>query len=89
LDVGCAIGDLSLVLTHFGFPTRAFDFDAQMIEMAQTAKTEDTMFPVFEQLDMRLSDQRYPESYFNTVICFGNTLVHLLTDADTRKFIQE
>jgi glycine/sarcosine N-methyltransferase len=87
LDVGCATGDLSFALTHFGFPTWAFDFDAQMIEIAQNAKQEDAMFPVFEQLDMRLIDQRYPESYFDTVICFGNTLVHLLSDEDIREFV--
>lgn len=87
LDVGCAIGDLSFALTHFGFPTWAFDFDAQMIEIAQNAKQEDSMFPVFEQLDMRLIDERYPEAYFNTIICFGNTLVHLLADEDIRKFV--
>jgi len=45
------------------------------------------MFPVFEQLDMRLIDQRYPESYFDTVICFGNTLVHLLSNDDIRQFL--
>jgi len=88
LDVGCASGDLSFALTHFGFPTWAFDFDAQMIEIAQNAKQEDAMFPVFEQLDMRLIDQRYPESYFDTVICFGNTLVHLLNDDDISQFIK-
>lgn len=88
LDVGCAIGELSFALTHFGFPTWGFDFDAQMIEIAQKAKQEDSMFPVFEQLDMRLIDQHYPESYFDTVICFGNTLVHLLTDDDILKFAQ-
>jgi len=82
LDVGCAIGDLAFALTHFGFPTWAFDFDGQMIEIAQGSKQEDSMFPVFEQLDMRLIDQRYPEAYFNTIICFGNTLVHLLRDED-------
>lgn len=88
LDVGCAIGDLSFALTHFGFPTWAFDFDGQMIEIAQGSKQEDSMFPVFEQLDMRLIDQRYPEAYFNTIICFGNTLVHLLRDEDILQFIQ-
>lgn len=88
LDVGCAIGDLSFALTHFGFPTWGFDFDAQMIEIAKNANQEDSMFPVFEQLDMRLTGDRYPESYFNTVICFGNTLVHLLSDDDIMQFTQ-
>ena len=87
LDVGCAIGDFSFALTRFGFPIWAFDFDAEMIEMAQNEKPEDTMFPVFEQLDMRLIDEHYPESFFDTVICFGNTLVHLLNDDDILKFL--
>ncbi|HZL10196.1 MAG TPA: class I SAM-dependent methyltransferase [Prolixibacteraceae bacterium] len=87
LDVGCATGDLSFALSHFGFPVWAFDFDAQMIEIAQRTKLDDSMFPVFEQSDMLLVDQHYPESFFNTVICFGNTLVHLLTDDDIRQFI--
>jgi ubiquinone/menaquinone biosynthesis C-methylase UbiE len=88
LDVGCGVGDLSFALTHFGFPTWAFDFDHQMIQIAQKNKGEESMFPVFEQLDMRLINERYPESYFDTVICFGNTLVHLLNETDIRKFIQ-
>ncbi|MDP3434513.1 MAG: class I SAM-dependent methyltransferase [Bacteroidota bacterium] len=86
LDVGCATGELSFALTRFGFPIWAFDFDAEMIEMAQNTKEEDTMFPVFEQLDMRLIEEHYPKSFFNTIICFGNTLVHLLTDDDILKF---
>jgi SAM-dependent methyltransferase len=88
LDVGCGVGDLSFALTHFGFPTWAFDFDNQMIQIAQKNKGDESMFPVFEQLDMRIIDERYPESYFDTVICFGNTLVHLLNEDDIRKFIQ-
>ena len=87
LDVGCALGELSFGLTHFGFPTWAFDFDEQMIAMAQNTKQEDTMFPVFEQMDMRLIGQHYPGDFFDTIICFGNTLVHLLTDDDILKFL--
>jgi SAM-dependent methyltransferase len=86
LDVGCATGELSFALTRFGFPIWSFDFDAEMIEIAQNTKEEDTMFPVFEQLDMRLIGEHYPKSFFNTIICFGNTLVHLLTDDDILKF---
>lgn len=88
LDVGCATGDLAFALTHFGFPTWAFDFDAEMVQIARKTKQEDSMFPVFEQLDMRQIDERFPESYFDTVICFGNTLVHLLSNDDIRKFIR-
>ena len=88
LDVGCAIGELAFALTHFGFPTWAFDFDAQMIQMAQKNKSEEAMFPVFEQLDMRTIGERFPEAYFDTVICFGNTLVHLQNADEIQQFIE-
>ena len=88
LDVGCATGDLAFALTHFGFPTWAFDFDGHMVQIARQTKSEEAMFPVFEQMDMRQIDERFPEYYFDTVICFGNTLVHLLNDDDIRKFIR-
>ncbi len=88
LDVGCAAGDLSFALSRFGFPIWAFDFDAEMVQIAQNAKSEETMFPVFEMLDMRSIGNHYPETFFDTVICFGNTLVHLLNDDDILKFIQ-
>jgi 2-polyprenyl-3-methyl-5-hydroxy-6-metoxy-1,4-benzoquinol methylase len=87
LDVGCATGDLSFGLTHFGFPTWALDYDPKMIEIAFNTKQEESMFPVFQQLDMRLLSEHFPGSFFDTVICFGNTLVHLLNEEDIRKFI--
>lgn len=88
LDVGCATGELTFALTHFGFPTWAFDYDAQMIQIALKNKAEDAMFPVFEQLDMLTISERYPESYFDTVVCFGNTLVHLQSYAEIQKFLE-
>jgi len=87
LDVGCATGDLAFALAHFGFPIWGIDFDDQMIRIAQNTKSEEVMFPVFGKLDMRFIDQQYPESFFDTIICFGNTLVHLLTDEDIQAFI--
>lgn len=87
LDVGCATGELAFALSHFGFPTWAFDYDGQMVQMAQRNKSEDDMFPVFEQLNMRLMGDHFPESYFDSVICFGNTLVHLLSKEDVQTFI--
>lgn len=88
LDVGCATGDLSCALVRKGFSAWAFDLDAQMIEIAENARQDDSIFPVFEQLDMRLIDQHYPELFFETVICYGNTLVHLQSDDDLRQFLQ-
>ena len=88
LDVGCATGELAFALSHFGFPTWAFDFDAQMVQIALKNKSEEAMFPIFEQLNMLAIDERFPEAYFDTVICFGNTLVHLLNDDDISQFLK-
>lgn len=88
MDVGCAAGDLSFALARFGFPVWGIDFDAEMIEMATNAKSEENIFPIFEQLDMRLIDKHYPGAFFDVIICFGNTLVHLLTDDDIRQFLR-
>jgi len=87
LDVGCAIGDLSFALAKFGFPTWGIDSDPHMIELANNAKSEESIFPIFEQLDMRHFDQHYPAAFFDTIICFGNTLVHLLNDQDIIQFL--
>lgn len=87
LDVGCAIGDLTYALNQFGFPVWAFDSDNKMVEIALQKKPEEAIFPVFQQLDMKLIDEHYPEDFFDTIICFGNTLVHLLNDDDILKFL--
>ena len=55
--------------------------------MAMTTKQEETMFPVIQHLDMRSIGEQFPNSFIDTAICFGNTLVHLLNETDIRKFI--
>lgn len=88
LDVGCSTGDLAFALTHFGFPVWAIDSDLAMIQRAQGQKDDDVMFPVFSQLDMQRISQQFPTEYFDTVICFGNTLVHLPDDVTVLNFLK-
>lgn len=87
MDIGCAAGDLAFALSRFGFPIWGIDADAEMIEMANNAKSEENIFPIFEQVDMRQFDQHYPEAFFDTIICFGNTVVHLQNDDDILQFL--
>lgn len=86
LDIGCATGDLTHALNNFGFPVWAIDTDSKMIEIALQKKPEEAVFPIFQVLDMKYIDENFPESFFDTVICYGNTLVHLLNDDDIGKF---
>jgi len=71
LDIGCGIGDLSFALAKFGFPTWGIDYDTQMIELANTAKPEDNIFPIFEQFDMRTIYSHYPLAFLATIFFFG------------------
>lgn len=87
LDLGCAIGELDFALSAFGFPVWGIDADAQMIGKARQLKKPDELFPVFEQADMRGLTEHFPEGFFDVALCFGNTLVHLLSEAEIRTFL--
>lgn len=89
LDVGCATGELAFALASFGFPVWGIDSDAEMIEKARNFKQEDVLFPVFEQLDMRNLAEHFSEGFFDVVLCFGNTLVHLPTEQAILNFLTE
>ena len=89
LDVGCATGSLALALAEKNVSVWAFDYNAEMVKLAhiKMQRPELTKYPVFEQLDMRIIDQHYQLASFNLLACFGNTLVHLLTDKEILQFL--
>lgn len=84
LDIGCATGSLALALAEKNISVWAFDYDAEMVKLAteKKQKLKPTGFPVFDQLDMRKIDSKYKAGSFDQVVCFGNTLVHLLSNDD-------
>jgi 2-polyprenyl-3-methyl-5-hydroxy-6-metoxy-1,4-benzoquinol methylase len=86
IDVGCATGALSLHLAGNGYSMSAFDFDPEMVRLA-SEKVGSTGLVHFEQLDMRAMGAHFPEGTFDGVLCFGNTLVHLLSDEDLLTFL--
>lgn len=83
LDVGCATGNLAFELAKHGFDMQAFDLDDEMIELA---KNKDSASVVdFKTGDMLQLDKLYNQK-FGGIICFGNTLVHLIEIAKIEKF---
>jgi len=58
-----------------------------MVEKAKAKKRADYRFPVFYEMDMRKIANNFEPESFDAVICFGNTLVHLLTHKDIDRFI--
>lgn len=90
LDAGCATGSLAIELAQHGDEVWAFDFDEEMILLAKQKKKQSGLsnFPVITQLDMRRMGKHYLPHHFDAVFCFGNTLVHLLNDADILSFLR-
>jgi glycine/sarcosine N-methyltransferase len=75
LDIGCGTGDLILELAGYFRSVTGIDLDNSMLERAR----EHTLPNVdFQQMDMLQIRKQFKEGSFDGIICFGNTLVHLV-----------
>jgi glycine/sarcosine N-methyltransferase len=88
LDIGCGTGTLAARLGEAGFDVTGIDSDAEMIRLSRF-KTERSSKIRFMVMDMRDLVQHFGPSAFHSVICFGNTLVHLNTMEDVFAFVRQ
>ena len=89
LDIGCGTGALSFKLAELDFESiHAIDYDSKMVEKAKAKKSSREHLPVFYEMDMREIANHFEPESFDAVICFGNTLVHLLTHSEIDQFIE-
>ena len=86
LDIGCGTGSLSIELGKKFKSVIGIDLDEAMLEKAQS-KAEGNVR--FEQLDMLKILERFGKSAFDTILCFGNTLVHLESDEAIASFLDQ
>ncbi len=87
LDIGCGTGDLVLGLWKEGFAVTGIDSDQAMIQKAANKTTDNPVF--FTQMDMKDMTGHFTPSSFDTVLCFGNTLVHLAGMKEIEKVCKE
>ncbi len=75
LDIGCGTGGLAISLSDVFEEVVAIDPNEKMLEIAQ-ADTDNTNieFIVGGMLDI---DMLFHDKTFDTILCFGNTVVHL------------
>jgi cyclopropane fatty-acyl-phospholipid synthase-like methyltransferase len=86
LDVGCATGNLAIALAQKGLTVDAFDLDENMIDVAQQKSmgADNIKFTVADMLQI---EKTYAEKRFDAVVCFGNTLAHIMDNDQIRDFI--
>ena len=84
LDAGCATGDLSFELAIMGYDLTGIDYNESMINIAIEKAANGTSAPVFMHRNMlSIGDL----GKFDGIVCFGNTLPHLLSEEDVLSFL--
>ncbi|NQU31923.1 MAG: class I SAM-dependent methyltransferase [Bacteroidetes bacterium] len=87
LDVGCGTGGLSIAISpHFDLIS-AIDTNDDMLEIARnTSSAKNIDFQNCGMLDI---DKDFNDSSFDTVLCFGNTIVHLQSLKEIELFFRK
>jgi 2-polyprenyl-3-methyl-5-hydroxy-6-metoxy-1,4-benzoquinol methylase len=80
LDIGCGIGDTSLIFQNLNIDYLGIDLNKKRIDYAN--KNYGNSQTLFKELSVEQLDQN---SSFDLVLCFG--LVHHLKDAEVSKFL--
>lgn len=75
LDIGCATGELAYNLALGGATVTGIDLNEDLLEQAQVNKVHPKLH--FQRGNMLNVETDFSASQFDSVICFGNTLVHL------------
>ena len=77
LDIGCATGELALALAKKGHHVVGIDLDEKMTALARGKAKRLELKTEFFIKDMTKIGSDFNPASFDTVLCFGNTLVHL------------
>lgn len=86
LDIGSATGELSYQLAKEGAEVTGIDLNPDLIAQAKKSKRHPGLhFQAGDMLDLTSDFQ--PKS-FDAVLCFGNTLVHLLSADRIQKMME-
>jgi glycine/sarcosine N-methyltransferase len=75
LDIGCATGELAFNLTEKGAKVTGIDLNEELLNQAQSNKVQAGL--QFQVGDMLELENDFQQNQFDSVLCFGNTLVHL------------
>ncbi len=75
LDIGCATGDLAIALSKNDYTLTGIDLDEDMIKIAKRKINNNKI--IFKVENMLNIKSIFKNESFNSILCLGNTLVHL------------
>jgi glycine/sarcosine N-methyltransferase len=75
LDIGCATGELAFNLTEKGAKVTGIDLNEDLLNQAKSNRMQAGL--QFQVGDMLELENDFQQNQFDSVLCFGNTLVHL------------
>ena len=85
IEIGSGTGNLTIALANAGYLMSGLEYDENMLDLAQR-KSDDVYWKCG---DMREIDQIFHGDFFDGIICFGNTLVHLSDTKDIGNFMRK
>ncbi len=87
VDAGCGTGSLAIQLARRSAQVFGFDSDSMMIDVAREKQPQalNLKFKVGDLVD-ELPD--FEENKYDGILCFGNTLVHLIRKERIKEFIK-
>ena len=95
LDAGCAAGSLSIALAHLGYRVIGVDANEDMIAKAREKSEEEelTHLTEFHAADIlgisQIAENLNAAGRLSGILCFGNTLPHLLSRKDRISFLHQ
>jgi glycine/sarcosine N-methyltransferase len=84
LDVGCATGELAFQLAEKGAVITAIDLSNSLLTKAKESRPHEQI--TYRWANMLHTARLFGRSKFDSVVCFGNTLVHLMNPMQMRDF---
>ncbi len=85
LDIGCATGELAFHLAKEGAKVTGIDLNEDLLKQAKSQKHHENLY--FQKGDMLELEKKFSDKRFDTVLCFGNTLVHLTDKTQVLKML--
>ncbi len=89
LDVGCGTGNLSFAIAEFAENVIGIDLDSEMLSIAKNRVKTSNKKIEFKNLNMLEIQNSFNHFSFDSIVSFGNTLVHLNDLEEIKNFFKQ